>query len=353
MPSLIVVDAGVASIQGLGRYGSQRYGVAPGGAMDRLGLAEANALTGQPHGAAAIEIGPLPLKLRTSGGAVRIGLSGADRAAFIDGRPLAIGATAVAYDGQTIDIRGVRSGRFSYLSIQGGLAGRGESFREGANFPTGRASPRSWILNVGEVLDLNEMTPGQDEKRLRQHVRSNVPVRVVLGPQDDYFSKDALEQFLSTPWRISHASDRMAYRLDGLPVPLERGFNIVSDGTVTGNIQITGNGQPLAILCDRGTTGGYPKIATIISADLGRFVQTTVGGQVHFTPVSIVEAHYAARDFAFNLANVKPRVESVRTASISLEALLMSNVAGDAFDAADDLSWWHEDVCSLAQRSTP
>lgn len=339
MPSLNIIDAGAASIQGLGRYGSQRYGIAPGGAMDRMALAEANALTGQPAGGAAIEIGPLPIRLGVSGGAVRIALSGADRELLIDGRSVPLGATHVADKGVVVTVRGARNGQFSYLSVQGGLQGRDGQAPAASNGFDISQSMRAWVLIANDWIAVKPAATGQQENRLRPQRRSASPIRVVLGPQLDYFSEEAVSRFLATPWAVSHASNRMAYLLEGGRVELQKGFNIVSDGTVTGNIQIAGNGQPLAILRDRGTVGGYPKIATIISADIGRFAQAPVAGRITFEAVSVIEAQSIARDFAFALANVKPRVETVQPFQpVSLAALLDSNIAGDAFNPIDWLS---------------
>ena len=335
MPALVVIDAGASCFQGLGRYGAQRYGIAPGGAMDRMALAEANALIGQSAGAAAIEIGLLPMRLRVEDGSVRIAFSGADRQVYCDDRLVPLGITHVARSGEIISIRGTCGGQYSYLSVQGGFHGRDGSTDPLTGSSSDPASPRTWVLRNGDRISLKSATAGQPENRLRLLRRGSTPIRVVLGPQLDYFSQDALQSFLATRWSVSHATNRMAYRLEGNSVATEKGFNIISDGTVTGNIQITGTGQPLVILRDRGTIGGYPKIATIISADIGRFAQTPALGHVTFESISVVEAQVRARDFAFELANVKPKVEIIAPNHASLYALLDSNVAGDAFNPFD------------------
>jgi allophanate hydrolase subunit 2 len=122
---------------------------------------------------------------------------------------------------------------------------------------------------------------------------------------------EAVALFLGTEWRVSPKSDRMGYRLEGPKLAHADGYNIVSDGTVAGSIQVPGNGQPLALLADRGTTGGYPKIATIITADLPRFSQTQAGGRVHFAAISMEEAQKEARRFAEMLARIEDRVETL------------------------------------------
>lgn len=338
MPILTVVEAIAASIQGLGYYGAQRYGIAPGGAMDRMALAEANALTGQPAGAAAIEIGPLPVRFAIAGGPVRLCLAGAARDVLIGNRVLPMGVTTLVRDGETVIVRGARGGQYSYLSVEGGLrpnaAGAG-GVEARPRRMIHASDPRSWILQPGDVIALAAASPAPAERRLRLTAYSSAPIRVVLGPQLDYFSAEAVARFLATDWIVSHASNRMAYVLEGGRVALAKGHNIVSDGTVNGNIQIAGSGQPLVILSDRGTVGGYPKVATVISADLGRFAQTPQGGRITFEAVSVLEAQVVARDFAERLASVKPRVEALAVPPPSSDLLLASNLAGDAVNALD------------------
>jgi 5-oxoprolinase (ATP-hydrolysing) subunit C len=336
MPALVIVDAGSSSIQGLGRYGAQRYGIAPGGAMDRFALAESNALTGQPAGAAAIEIGTSPARFMVSGGPIRIALSGAMRDVFVDDRPVSLGMSHLVTEGELISIRGARQGHYTYLSIQGGLHGREETPTAPERSQHDAGGKNSWIFRKDDRVSVKTAISGQSEQQLRIQRRTSAPIRVVLGPQLDYFSEQALNGFLTTPWVISHASNRMAYALEGGCVELHKGFDIVSDGTVTGNIQIPGSGHPIVILRDRGTIGGYPKIATIISADIGRFVQTPIAEKVRFEPVSVVEAQALARDFAFEISNLKPKLESIRRPNAASAATLFtSNVAGDAFNASD------------------
>ncbi len=124
-------------------------------------------------------------------------------------------------------------------------------------------------------------------------------------------TEEAVALFLTTEWRLSPKSDRMGYRLEGPKLAHADGYNIVSDGNVAGSIQVPGNGQPLALLADRGTTGGYPKIATIITADLPRFAQTQAGGRVRFAAIPIEQAQDEARRFAAMLARLEARVEAL------------------------------------------
>jgi 5-oxoprolinase (ATP-hydrolysing) subunit C len=161
-------------------------------------------------------------------------------------------------------------------------------------------------------------------------------IRVVLGPQDDYFDTEQISAFLNGPWMLSSRSDRMAYLLEGPRITHAKGFNIVSDGIAMGAIQIPGNGQPAVLMADRQPTGGYPKIANVIGADLGRFAQLRPGAQVCFRAVSIAQAVEARRGQAMAIARPISREPIVRS-DFSSEFLLSTNLVGGVTAGNDAL----------------
>jgi allophanate hydrolase subunit 2 len=165
------------------------------------------------------------------------------------------------------------------------------------------------------------------------------PIRVLLGPQDDEFDDANKALFLDSEWKISATSDRMGYRLEGPAIKHLHGHNIVSDGTVIGSIQVPGDGAPIALMMDRGTTGGYPKIATVITADIGLLAQTSVGTAFRFKAVSMAEAQDEARKFAQAIKNLPDRLRSSDTVELNIEALSDANVAGYAVSAMDAGTW--------------
>ena len=175
------------------------------------------------------------------------------------------------------------------------------------------------------------------------------PIRVVLGPQDDEFGEDAKGLFLDSEWKISATSDRMGYRLEGPVIKHLHGHNIVSDGTVNGSIQVPGNGAPIVLMPDRGTSGGYPKIATVISADLGRFAQIPAGKGFRFKAVSMAEAQAEARKFAKLLRTLPDRLRAIENFDLNIEALQDANVAGSAVSAVDAGTWQAPSADALAQ----
>ncbi len=269
MSKLVISAIGPASsVQDGGRYGAQRYGLTPGGAMDRLALAAANGLVGNRPFAAAIEIGPFGATFTASEGAVRLALSGAPRNADIANRAVAFDTSMTLLDGEALKLGFAHGGCFSYLAIEGGIQGEPMFGSLAVNARAGLGSPYPRPLQAGDELQAAGASAAP-ERRIDLSVAADAPIRVVMGPQDDEFG-DAATLFLDSEWRISAISDRMGYRLEGPVIRHLHGHNIVSDGTVNGSIQVPGNGQPIVLMPDRGTSGGYPKIATVISADLGR-----------------------------------------------------------------------------------
>lgn len=311
--SRIVVDTvgPATSVQDVGRFGAQRYGLTTSGAMDRVSLAIANALVGEPTRAAAIEIGPLGATFRARNGDVRVALAGADRAASVAGRKAWINETMLLREGDVLQLGAARSGVFSYLAIEGGIAGEPVYGSLSVSARASLGSPYPRPLRAGDELEVGAPSTDAPERRFKPLAARAGPVRVVLGPQDDHLTPEAIALFLGSEWRISPKSDRMGYRLEGPKLAHVDGYNIVSDGTVPGSIQVPGNGQPLALLADRGTTGGYPKIATVITADLPRFAQTQAGGRVRFAAVPVEQAQDEARRFAGMLAKIEDRVETL------------------------------------------
>jgi allophanate hydrolase subunit 2 len=136
-------------------------------------------------------------------------------------------------------------------------------------------------------------------------------MRVVLGPQDDFFAPETIAAFLATPWRVSHRGDRMGTWLDGPPIAHANGFNVVSDGLVPGCIQVPGMGQPVVLLMDCQTIGGFPKLATIITADLPRFAQCRAGSPVSFAAVDIDAAQRLYRAHRATVAEPGRMVQEI------------------------------------------
>lgn len=335
MSVIEVLEAGpYTSVQDRGRAGGQRYGLGTAGAMDDQSLALANALTGQPPGAAGIEIGPLPARFKVIDGEVRLALAGGVRGMSAQGKPVPLHETLLLSEGDVLALRACSQGVFTYLAFEGGLAGEPVFGSFSVHQRTAIGSPFPRALLPGDRLTVGQAARSA-ERSLQPQQRLDVPLRVVLGPQDDHFARETVDLFLATEWKISATSDRMGYRLEG-PVLAHKGSpNIISDGIAAGSVQIPGNGLPMLLLADRGTTGGYPKLATIITADLGRLAQAPVGSKIRFAAVSIEEAQREARAHAERLGGFARLVREVGGGDLSSEFLLAANLAGAATDGQD------------------
>ena len=328
-PILRVRDArGGVTLQDSGRHGAMRYGITPAGPMDPLAHATANRALGNPPGATAIEVGLGGLSLTVEAAPVDVALAGGAFRIDCEGRALPPAAALTLHPGMALTIRAGRAGAWCYLAVagridvapvlgstathtrsgHGGRAGRG--LAAGAGQAGGDARPRR-----GEPAAL--VAPWLD--------RPPETIRVVPGPQDDYFAPDAFAAFLSRDWTVSPRGDRMACFLDGEPLRHAKGHDIVSDGISMGAIQVPGQGLPIVLMADRQPTGGYPKIATVIGADLGRLAQAQGGTRLRVRAVSVAEAVEARRAEAAALAPPVALEPVVRTA-FSSEFLLGRNL---------------------------
>jgi 5-oxoprolinase (ATP-hydrolysing) subunit C len=349
MSKIVISAIGPASsVQDGGRHGAQRYGLTPSGAMDRLALAAANCLVGNVPFTAAIEIGPFGAALTAREGAVRVALAGASRNADVAGRAVASDTSMTLADGETLTLGFARGGTFSYLAIEGGIAGEPMFGSLAVNARAGLGSPYPRPLQAGDELQ-TAAASGAAERRIDLPAVADGPIRVVMGPQDDEFGDAAKKLFLESEWKISATSDRMGYRLEGPVIKHLHGHNIVSDGTVDGSIQVPGNGAPIVLMPDRGTSGGYPKIATVISADFGRFAQIPAGRTFRFRAVGMAEAQAEVRKFAELLRTLAERVGPIDNFDLNIEALQDANVAGSAVSAVDAGTWQIPSANVLAQ----
>jgi KipI family sensor histidine kinase inhibitor len=281
-PALRILSPGLCtSVQGAPRYGLAASGVPSGGAMDTVALRRGNCALKNPADAPALEItlqGPQVEVLLSA----RVCISGADVDAAVNGRPLSLEKVVDVRAGDRLRIGSVRKGARCYLCIHGGLVDPsflGEPLRR---------------LQRGDELCLAELgntASGLDEVGDRARPASlSQTLRVVLGPQADRFSQEGKETFLSSEYRVSAQSDRRGVRLEGPNIESGAPADIPPEGTAAGAIQVPGNGLPIVLGPDRPVTGGYAKIATVISADLPLLAQARPGTLFRFKEVGIKEA---------------------------------------------------------------
>ncbi|NLE77440.1 MAG: biotin-dependent carboxyltransferase [Chloroflexi bacterium] len=298
----------LTTVQDMGRYGYQKYGVPVAGAMDPFALQAANALVGNPLGAAALEITLVGPTLRAQE-ACTIAVAGGDLTPLLDGQPVPMWKAVAVPKGGAITFGGRRSGFRAYLAVAGGLAvplvlgSRSTFLRGGFGGLEGRALKAGDRLPVGPTrapVDGGRAMPVGD----RPPYGDDVTVRVVLGPQDSYFTHEGLDRFLGSVYMVSPASDRMGYRLQGPEVTHRERTQIISDGLPLGAVQVPPDRQPIVMMADHQTTGGYPKIGTVIAADIPLLAQCMPGlSQVCFAAVTLAEAQAAYRAMAAAMAN--------------------------------------------------
>ena len=283
-PALRILSPGLStSVQGAPRYGLAASGVPSGGAMDLVALRSGNRALKNPADAPALEItlqGPQAEVLLST----RICISGADVDAAVNGRPLSLEKVVDVRAGDRLSIGSVRKGARCYLCIQSGLV---DPSILGEPLTRLQRGDELCLAELGNASGLDEVDDRARPASLRQ------TLRVVLGPQADRFSQHGKETFLSSEYRVSTQSDRRGVRLEGPTIESCAPADIPPEGTAAGAIQVPGNGLPIVLGPDRPVTGGYAKIATVISADLPLLAQARPGTLFRFTEVSIEEARAA------------------------------------------------------------
>lgn len=290
--SLEILSTGpMLSVQDHGRHGRKRFGVPAAGAMDRPAMDLANALCGNPLAAAALEFTAIGGSFK-AGRALRLAVTGGECDIRIGERVLAAGQSHAVEVGEVVKIGALKGATWGYIAVSGGIAvpevlgARATHLRFALGGVEGRALQAGDLLPLGEEDDDGLCLRPRDPAPRPGPIAPERPIRIVLGPQDDYFAPEIVAQLETARFRISPQRDRMAMVLDGPALPAARGHDIVSDGIVSGAIQVPSSGQPMVLMADSQTTGGYPKIATVISADLPRLAQFPTGAEMRFEIVS-------------------------------------------------------------------
>lgn len=295
--TLEVLEPGpLTTVQDLGRYGFGRYGVPPSGALDAYALRTANLLVGNSDGEAVLEITLMGLKVRALVGCV-VAVGGGDLRPVINEGAAETWRSYVMHRDDILHFKGPKTGCRAYLAVGGGIASQPVLGSKSTNLSSGFGGCEGRPLKKKDVIFSDS-----PETRLKFGGRALSPewtplygkewlLRVLFGPQDMDFPEVSRKAFLDSPFKVSSQSDRTGIRLSGDPIHRRSGIgeSIISEGVVPGTIQIPGDAQPIIILSET-ITGGYRKIATVISADLPFLGQIKPGDQVRFEQVSLVDA---------------------------------------------------------------
>lgn len=297
-PRLEVLSPGAyASLQDLGRRGYRRVGVPWAGVLDARLMRIANALVGNPAGAPVIECFDGGLQLAARGAALRLAVAG-DAVVEVESagerRVLAAWRSLTLQAGDVLRLRRLERGRIAVVAVEGlalpKVLGSASTYARAAlGGLDGRALVAGVRLPAAAASD-------RREQMLPEPPRTpSGSIRVIAGPQADHFSAATLAAFAVADYRVTTEADRMGVRLEGPALAHQGAPEIVSDATVPGSIQVPGSGQPIVLLADAQTAGGYPKIATVISADLPRLAAARPGQRLRFALVDPPEGERLAR----------------------------------------------------------
>lgn len=290
-----IINGGfLTTIQDMGRYGYQETGMAVSGVMDQNSAALANILVGNPVGEAVMEITMMGPALTVTEDNF-LALTGGDLGAKLDGVPMPRYEAVPVKAGQSLTFGGMSGGSRAYLAFAGGLqvpkvfGSRSTNLKskiggfQGRKLGTGDfigfAAPKTWLPNRGR----RKLEPEQFSVK-------ELTLRVLMGPQDDAFTEKGISAFLNGTYTITNEYDRMGCRMEGPVIEHVDGGDIITDGISFGSVQVPSHGNPIVMMADHQTTGGYTKIATVISVDLPKLAQCMPGQKIRFASVEIGEA---------------------------------------------------------------
>jgi len=333
------------SVQDSGRTGYRHLGVPTSGALCRSDLRLVKRLVGNVATTAGLEIIYQGPTFEVLADAVRIALSGS-------GGSIEVSGTCENIFPAWQSLRLVRGQKFKvtiapglaccYLAIAGVFDLTAVMGSLSTNTRAGFGGYRGRNLMLGDEIPLNFNSVDNGDERTFStlpHRTKDAPVRFTWGQQVDYFTAASLDAFISEDYTILPTSDRMGYRLSGATLKHKDSFNIVSDATAVGAIQVPGDGAPIVLLADCQTTGGYPKIATIISSDVEVLARRPPGSKVRFAVVSVSEAEIIARNHETTISAIESRLVPVSTGpKFDVDALYDANLISGMFDAKNPQS---------------
>jgi antagonist of KipI len=287
------------TVQDLGRPGFGPIGVSASGAADPIALRLGNLLVGNPEGAAALEFTLLGGSFLFPDGAV-LALTGSDFGATLNGQLVAPWTVAEAAPGATLRVGHTRSGARCYLCVRGSVVVPAFLGSSSTHVLSGLGGFEGRPLRKRDVLPIGPEPLTPPKRRLLPDVLSRFErgtvLRVTEGPQSDMFPESCRSQFLGSVYRVGEESNRVGLRLQGAPLDVPTSGRMITEGVALGSIQIPPGGQPVILFVEQQTTGGYPKIANVISADLASIGQLRPGDEIRFERIAMCEARKLLRE---------------------------------------------------------
>jgi antagonist of KipI len=295
MSAIVVVQAPglFTTVQDLGREGFGPMGVSASGAADVISLRVGNRLVGNPEGEAALEMTLVGGAFTFDQPAV-IAVTGTDFGPTLDGSPLAMWTAVSLQKGQTVTLGASRTGARAYLCIQGGIGVERFLGSASTHVLSGLGGFEGRALRKGDRLKLGAANFLFRKRSLSPKALENLQprkmIRVTEGPQSDWFPDSGWKTLCESAFRVSEQSNRMGIRLQGAPIPLDASREMITEGVSLGAIQVPPSGQAIILFVEQQTTGGYPKIANVISADLHSIGQLRPRDEIRFERVALSEA---------------------------------------------------------------
>jgi antagonist of KipI len=296
--SLEVIEvSGLATIQDIGRKGWRRFGVPTSGPMDVFAFHAANALVGNPMGCAAIEIGLGDIAFQAAQDCI-VAVTGVGYQLSVYTWEFPLWSSFFVRAGWKIRLNKTDDGIWSYLAVTGGfqtppvLSSRSTYLRGAFGGFEGRQLQAGDVISIGSLShSSHELAASTLPEEARPNYQEHPTLDVIIGPQTDYFTDESIETFLSSEYSMSLTSDRMGYRLEGPPLIQRGNKELISEGMTSGAIQVPSNGLPIVIMADGPSTGGYPKIGAVASADLPLLAQCVPNqSRIRFRETTVTKA---------------------------------------------------------------
>ena len=310
----------LVTFQDIGRPGNMRYGVSASGPMDIVSFEAANAVLGNDTKQTAIEISLGGLILQCHEGSITLAITGGDFLIEYQGQKISSWTVLTLQKGERLSVRAGKSGSWAYLAFSGKLNVKDWLNSSSTHSTSGFGGG---VLKTGQKFTLTDAS--NQENRigpiLKPNFYTNDLIHAVLGPQDQYFMNTAIKIFSNSIFKVSDNYDRMGMQLTGPKLELKSALSIPSEPVVKGSIQVSGDGIPTILLADHQTTGGYPKIATVISSDINRLVQFRSNQSVKFVLINSNEALQKTRKF---LDMKEKYLQKISISRGTLEQRLMS-----------------------------
>ena len=293
MKMTVISPGPLTTVQDAGRFGSMQSGFSPGGCMDTRSMKIANILVGNEKGEGVLEMTMMGGTFSFDGTSV-IAITGADMKPTVNGEECPMYKAVEVKKGDVLSFSRADSGMRAYLAVAGGFALPLVMGSMSTNLKCKLGGFQGRKLQKGDEIPLRQSIEltfvGKRKYKNEVKYTKSITLRAVLGPQDDYFTEKGIETFFKKTYTVTDKSDRMGVRLDGEKIESKNGVDIISDGVTTGSVQIPASGTPIIMMADRQTTGGYAKIATVLSTDLHLIAQAKPGTVIRFQKVTAEEA---------------------------------------------------------------